>query len=84
MPKPILPNIGEELTREALIDLNLLVSANAAYMASNLGGGRHGHLALMITDREYMEQMSFTFLSPQNQVNYPPTMGTNQEQVIGT
>ena len=45
-PMPILPNIGGETTREALIELYRLISGNAASMASNLGGGRHEHLAL--------------------------------------
>ena len=46
---PILPKIGGELTREVLINLHRLVSGN---VASNLRGGRHGHLALTMTDEE--------------------------------
>ena len=49
LPIPILTKIGLEPTREALIDLHLLVSGNAAYIASNLGGGCPGHLALTLT-----------------------------------
>ena len=43
-PTPILPNIGKEPTREALIDLHRLVSENATYMTWNLGGGWHSTL----------------------------------------
>ena len=54
--KPILPKIDIEQTIEGLIDIHQLISGNAAYMASNLGGGRHGHLALTMTAEEYMGQ----------------------------
>ena len=50
---PILPKIGGELTREVLINLHRLVSGNDA---SNLGGCRHGHLALRMTANEYKTQ----------------------------
>ena len=55
--KPILPKIYEEPTREGLIDLHRLISGNTASVASNLGGGRHGHLTLTMTADEYMEQI---------------------------
>ena len=51
---PILPKIGRYPTRESLIELNRLTSGNAAYVASNLGGGQLRHLALTITAEDYM------------------------------
>ena len=48
-PTPILTNIGIDTTRESLIELNRLISGNAAYVALNLRGGLHGHFALTIT-----------------------------------
>ena len=42
----ILPKIDEETIRKGLIDTHRLISGNAASVASNLGGGRHRHLAL--------------------------------------
>ena len=48
-PTPILPKIGGEPTREGLIDIHRLISVNSASMASNIGGGLHGHLALTMT-----------------------------------
>ena len=68
-PTPILPNIGKELTREALIDLHQLISVNAESVASNLGGGRHRHLTLTMTYKVYMEQMGYAFVPPHNPVN---------------
>ena len=47
---PILLKIGGDPTREALIELHQLISGNAASVASNIGGGRHGHLALTINE----------------------------------
>ena len=51
---PILSNIGGEFTREGLIKLHCLISGNTASVASNLRGGRHGHLVLTITLEDYM------------------------------
>ena len=52
---PILPKIGIEPTREGLIKIHRFISGNTASVASNLGGGRHKHLALTMTAKEYME-----------------------------
>ena len=81
---PILPKIRGEPTRGALIDLHRLVSVNAASVASNLGVGRHGHLALTIKSEEYTAQTGYAFFPLHNPGNYPPTMGTSQETVLGS
>ena len=65
-PTPILPKIGVEPTREGMIDLHQLVSGNPLSVASNLGGGRHRHLALIMTTEEYREQTGLAFLPPHN------------------
>ena len=62
----ILPNIGREPTREVLIKIHHFISGNAASVASNLGGGRHRHLALMMTSEEYTEQTGFTYVPMHN------------------
>ena len=54
LPTPILPKIGGEPTRKLLIKIHLLISGNAVSVASNLGGGRHGHINLTMTSKEYM------------------------------
>ena len=52
----ILPNIGGEQRRESLIELHPLISGNAAYVVMNLGGGRNGHLPVIVTEEDYMAQ----------------------------
>ena len=81
---PILPNIGGEPTREGLIEIHQLISGNAESLALNLGGGRQGHLSLTITAKEYMEQTEFVFVPMHNPGNYPQSMGSAQEQALGT
>ena len=61
---PILPKIKGEPTREGLIELYQLVSGNEASVSSNLGGGRHGHLAWTTTSKEYAAQTGFAFVPP--------------------
>ena len=74
----ILPKIDGELTIEGLIDLHQLIRGNAAYVASNLGGGQHGHLALTMTAKEYRAQTRFVLLLPHNPGDYPQSMGNSQ------
>ena len=53
-------------------------------VASNLGGGRHGHLTLTMMNEEYIEQTGFAFVTPHNPGNHPQSMGSAQEQVLVT
>ena len=78
------PKIGGKPTREGLIELYQLVSGNEASVSSNLGGGRHGHLAWTTTSKEYAAQTGFAFVPPHNPEKFPPNMGNAQEQVLGT
>ena len=75
---PILPKIGGEPTREGLIKIHQLRSEIVASVASNLGGGRHGNLVLMIMAEEYMEQIGTAFVLPHNPCDYPQSMGSPQ------
>ena len=83
-PTPILPKFDRERTREGLINIDRLISGNAASVASNLGGDRHGHLALTMTAEEYTEKTGFAFVPPYNPGDYPQSMGSAQEQALGT
>ena len=56
---PILTKIKGETAREAMINLNRLVSINEASVALNLGGGQHRHLVLTMTAREYMAHKGY-------------------------
>ena len=81
---PILPKIFGEPTRELLINLHILISMSAACAASNLRGGWHRHLILTMSSEEYMEQTGYAFVLPHNPGDYPPTMGTAQNQALIT
>ena len=81
---PILPDIGGEPTREELIEINQFISEDAASVASNLGEGQHGHLVLKMTAEKYMEQTGLAFVPLHNTGNYPQSMGSAQEQALGT
>ena len=37
----------------------------------------------MMTYKEYMEQIGFAFVPPHNPGDYPQSMGSTQEQVLG-
>ena len=81
---PILPKIDREPTREGLINLHRLIIGNAASVASNLGGGRHRHCVMLMTAKEYTEQIGFAFVPLHNPGNYPQSIGSAQEQALGT
>ena len=83
LPMTILPNIYGEPTREGIIDLHQFISRNAASMASNLGGGQHGHLTLMMTGKEYRAHTGFAFVPPHNPCDYLQSMDNAQEQALG-
>ena len=48
----ILPKIVGKPTREALIELHIIISVNLVSVALNLGGGCHGHMLLMMAVKE--------------------------------
>ena len=51
---PILPKIGGEPMREALVKLHWLISSNTASVEWNLEGGWHRNLVLTMTMEDYM------------------------------
>ena len=81
---PILPNIGRDPTRESLIELHRLISGNLAPVALNLRVGRHRHFNLTMIAEDYIAQTGYKFVTLHNPGDYPPTMGTAQEQALGT
>ena len=66
------------------MDIHRLISGNAAPVASNLRGGRHGHIALTIVAKEYMAQTVFVFVPPHNPGDHPQIIGSAQEQALVT
>jgi hypothetical protein len=79
-PKPVLGQIHGEPTREALIDMHKLLCTNAASVTTNLGGGNHGHLALLMTAKEYLEETEKVFVVPTNPGDDPPTTIKPEDQ----
>eukprot|EP00978_Attheya_sp_CCMP212_P044101 scaffold300497_cov27-Attheya_sp.AAC.2 len=53
---------------------------NAAAVTSNLGGGNHSHLALLMTDTAYFEETQLAFIAPTNPGDDPPTALNPLEQ----
>ena len=81
---PIITNIGGEPTREKLIKLHRSISGNIASVLSNLGGGRHKHLALKMTSEDYVAHTRFEFVPLHNLDYYPPTIGNARDQGRGS
>ena len=81
---PILPKFSKEPTREGLIEIHRLISGNAESVALKLGGGQHGHLAMTMITNYYMEHTGFAFVPLHNPGDYLQSMGSAQEQALGT
>ena len=63
---PTISNIIREPAREALIDIHFIISSNAESSVSDLGGGRHDHLASTMSLDYYLNHMEHTFIPPPN------------------
>ena len=81
---PILSKTIGEPTREDLIKIHRIIIANAASVMYNLGRGIHGHLVLMMAIEDYIYHTGHVFVPPPNPGDYPPMMGTAQEQALRT
>ena len=79
---PIITKIFGEPTRGGLIKIHQTISLNAASFKDNLIRGCHRHLALTMDAEDYLEQTGHMFAPPYNPGDYPPTMGTEQEQTL--
>ena len=63
--------IRGEPTHKSLKRLKVELQANASSVETDLGGGNHGYLGLVLTDQEYATVPHTTPLSPPN---YPPPL----------
>ena len=72
---PILQKICIEPTREDRIEIHRMISGNVESVASKLGGGQQGRLALTMTKEYYMTQTGYALVPLNNPGNYPPMMG---------
>jgi hypothetical protein len=65
-PHSSLPNITGEPTFEDLKVIRRLLNTNAMSVASYEGGGRHGHLDIIMTSKEYLAIAVDVFPLPNN------------------
>ena len=83
-PTPILLNIARKSTREDLIYIHIIISANEASVVSNLRGGHHVHLNLTMAVEDYLGHMARAFVPLHKPGDYPPRVGTSQERALST
>jgi hypothetical protein len=76
-PHSSLPKVAGEPTFEDLNVIWRLLNTNAMSVSSYVGGGRHGHLGIIITNEEYFTITAYVFPLPKNP-------GTSAEVVAGT
>ena len=63
-PKPDLTRTPGRPTYESLHNMQLELKANAISVHSNLGGGNHGHLGLLMTDPQYALVSNTAYVRP--------------------
>ena len=79
---PTLTTIHGEPDYPALKQLKLELKANASRVTSDLGGGGHGHLGLVLTPRQYSMISAILYTHPvhSGQLNIPT--GTTQHESV--
>jgi hypothetical protein len=60
-PNPVLPLVNAKLTFEDIMMTQKLLSANCISIPSLAGGGRHGHLGLIMALQEYAGILAIPF-----------------------
>ena len=63
-PYKTFKKISERPTYNNLKTLKKMTKANASSVISNLGGGQHGHLGLVIPDAKYNRITGYTYTKP--------------------
>jgi hypothetical protein len=76
LPHSCLPKVTGEPTFEDLKVIRRLLNTNAMSVSSYVGGGRHGHLGIIMTNEEYFSIEYDVFLVPDNP-------GASPEVVVG-
>jgi hypothetical protein len=75
-PHSSLPKVTGEPTFEDLKVIRRLLNTNAMSVSSYIGGGRHGHLCIIMTNKEYFAIAADVFPVPDNP-------GASPEVVVG-
>jgi hypothetical protein len=65
-PHSSLPKVTGEPTFEELKVIWRLLNTNAMSVSSYVGGGRHGHLGIIMTNKEYFSIAAHVFPVPNN------------------
>jgi hypothetical protein len=65
-PHSSLPKVPGEPTFEDLKVIQRLLNTNAMSVSSYVGGGRHGHLGIIMTNQEYFAIAADVFPLPYN------------------
>jgi hypothetical protein len=65
-PQSSLPKVTGEPTFEDLKVIQRLLNTNAMSVSSYIGGGRHGHLGIIMTNEEYFSITAHVFPVPNN------------------
>ena len=84
-PYPMITTIRGEPNYETIRDLQRKLSANAASVPSNLGGGQHGYLALTVKPEVYFNLTGNIFTPPTDpgpMPNIVPGMDTAQAAMV--
>jgi hypothetical protein len=66
LPHSSLPKVTGEPTFEDLKVIRRLLNTNAMSVSSYVGGGRHGHLGIIMTNEEYFAIAADVFPLPDN------------------
>jgi hypothetical protein len=75
-PQSSLPKVTGEPTFEDLKVIRRLFNTDAMSVSSYVGGGRHGHLGIILTNEEYFGIAADIFPVPENP-------GASPEVVVG-
>jgi hypothetical protein len=76
LPHSSLPKVTGEPTLEDIKVIQRLLNTNAMSISSYVGGGRHGHLGIIMTNEEYFAIAADVFPVPDNP-------GASPEVVVG-
>eukprot|EP00957_Ditylum_brightwellii_P038710 2925852-Ditylum_brightwellii.AAC.1 len=71
-PNPNVRRITGEPTYDMIHTVHKILQENAASVHSNKCGGVHGHLALVLTLRNYQQVTGHVFAAPAHLVPNPP------------
>ena len=79
---PILDKIHGEPNYKSLKTLKKQLKANAQCIPSELGGGNHGHLVLVLSPQEYTQVSNTAYVRPVHPGQYVPQPGLFQHEAM--